>query len=140
MESKYKERAIKILVKHYGCDDIEDLRICFLENLESITMVLEAMCILAKEVEIRYKLEMITAIKQVLNLSKNDYTKEQVEELLQKQREYCAENAKLNNNPNNKEVFNDLGNVIYPEQYTIDYSAETIIINRNSILDAKLEI
>ena len=88
-ESKYKERAIKILVEHYGCDDIEDLRVCFLEEFESTTMILEAMCILAEEVEIRYKLEMITAIKQVLNLSKNDYTKEQVEELLQKQREYC---------------------------------------------------
>ena len=50
-ESKYKERAIKILVEHYDCDDIEDLRVCFSEDFDSTTIVLEAMCQLAEEVE-----------------------------------------------------------------------------------------
>jgi len=53
MENKYKKKAIEVLVSHYGCKDEEDLNKCFLANTESYTMILEAMCQLAGEVEVQ---------------------------------------------------------------------------------------
>ena len=51
MESKYKIRAIEILIEHYGCKDEGDLNRCFLNNYESYIMIVEAMCKLAEEAE-----------------------------------------------------------------------------------------
>lgn len=35
--------ALEILVEHYGCSDAEDLRKCFIDDVLSETMILEAM-------------------------------------------------------------------------------------------------
>lgn len=33
----------QILIQKYGCKDLKDLKKCFFENTESLTMILEAM-------------------------------------------------------------------------------------------------
>ena len=45
----YKEKTEEVLIKHYGCKDLEDLKKCFLTNIESETMIQEAMIEFAKQ-------------------------------------------------------------------------------------------
>jgi len=106
--SKFKKRAEKILIEHYGCKDKEDLNRCFLANVESYTMIVEAMCQAMEEVEEKQ-------LKWLKEIYKTDkvYTKEQVEELLAKQRELC-----------------------YQQGLTTIYET----IDKDSILNAKLNI
>jgi hypothetical protein len=85
MESKYKERAEKILFEERNVSYSKDG-----ECLEHKSLFIEAMCQLAEEVEKDLAKKLDTTLK-VNKL----YTKQQVEELLQKQRELCAKEVKL---------------------------------------------
>lgn len=70
------------------------------------------------------------------------YTKQQVEELLAKQRELCAEKARMSG----YDTINGKTELFIEDEYTIvdKEEQETIYvqinIDRNSILNAKLEI
>lgn len=115
MKSKYKLRANKILIARYGCKDEEDLKKCFLANTESYIVILESMCQLAEEVKYSTNEKWINSMKDGI------YTKEQVEELLQKQRELCLVNAKLNESYNG-------------------FTGKEITLDKNSILNAKYQL
>jgi len=45
-------KAEEILIKIYGCKDLEDLKKCFLDNTESLSMILQAMKEYASEVNL----------------------------------------------------------------------------------------
>lgn len=74
MESKYKERAIKILNKELGEDQL---------NAGITGEIIDAMCELAEEVEKEYKEKTLyNYLNCIKENNKTLYTKEQVEELL----------------------------------------------------------
>ena len=98
MESKYKERAKKLL-KESITDSNGD--ICRNYNEHDI---IEVMCQLAEEVEkeLNNKILFLDIMCKAKDKTIRDYyrktnlyTKEQVEELLQKQRELCSKEAKI---------------------------------------------
>lgn len=140
MKNKYEEKSLKLLKEHHSnCDG----NICREYNQSDI---IDAMCQLAEEVESKLTIilneaELIKAkhdtdslckyqgdyirfewLKDMINLHKTTnvqiYTKEQVEELLQKQRELCAEEVDLKHNAIG--ILSD--------------------IDKNSILNAKLKL
>jgi len=89
MESKYKERA-KELLKESITDSNGD--ICRNYNESDLIII---MCQLAEEVELKTT-EVCSdteALDLLMSQIKTMYTKEQVEELLQKQRELCAKSV-----------------------------------------------
>jgi hypothetical protein len=106
MESKYKERAKEIIDSYLTLGG-------FLSSAQGFDVLQTLMCQLAEEVEKNLAKKLDTTLK-VNKL----YTKKQVEELLQKQRELC-----------NKEA--------YCEEGVIGYTWQ---VNENSILNAKLKI
>jgi hypothetical protein len=120
MESKYKERTEIILFEERGVSYNKDG-----ECLEHKSLFIEAMCQLAEEVEKVYKDQLMFgedgSIQKV-------YSKVYVEELLQKQRELCAESAKI------KYLSDE-----YLKQANIR-QGENYYVSKNSILNAKLKI
>jgi 5'(3')-deoxyribonucleotidase len=120
MESKYKERA-NVLLNEYleKWNKVFDKAIkekepnCFYDD-----WIIDAMCKLAEEVE---------EITLFNKFGVKVYTKEQVEELLQKQRELCAEKVVTKIIKMQKTGTNAIGG----------YYSE---IDRDSILNAKLKI
>jgi hypothetical protein len=83
MESKYYDRAEQILFKERGVSINVDG-----DCLEHNSIFIEAMCQLVEEVEREIGIELNDVMRE-----EGIWTKNQVEELLQKQRELCAENA-----------------------------------------------
>ena len=122
MESKYKERAEQI-VKNFASISQETCEGYQYEN------VIEAMCQLAEEVE-KHTISMIGLAAGTSYL----YTKEQVEELLQKQRELCADKAfakgeGISLTTKNQNFY-----------WTFAGKIGKIIIDKDSILNAKLKL
>lgn len=113
--SKYKDRANEILesIANKNTDENGE-RIYYLWEVE------KAMCQLAEEVEITtyntlIKSKVIGKLEAMVN--QPYYTKQQVEELLQKQRELCVKEAT-----------------------TIHLGNNFVIVDDNSILNARLKI
>jgi len=121
MESKYKERAEELLIsREYEYSKLtprEKERVLYdlIGHGINTDDVIEAMCELAEEVE-NTLLNMSTKLLQA-KYPGCYFTKEQVEELLQKQRELCSEKVKF--------------------VYKTDAS---FVIDKDSILNAKLKI
>ena len=128
MESKYKERAEKLLkFVEYSA-----------KNTDGKYSYLVAMCELAEEVELETtRLCSDTGLDLLINQAKTMYTREQVEELLEKQRELSAEKAKFYGKNIDAPDLNEweLNNLLEEESYDI-----TILIDTHSILNAKLKI
>jgi hypothetical protein len=111
MESKYKERANELLLIHtnkYLITSIMDSKI------------INAMCQLAEEVN---KENFINFIRTV-----DLYSKEQVEELLERQRELSIANAKI-----------DYNSFFFKDGEKCLFKTDTFV-NKDSILNAKLKI
>ena len=164
MESKYAEKALKILNSIAKPKNVKN-------NALLTDEVLKAMCKLANEVEkdkvnellllncdtIRTFLNgdefnpfikpVISGLIQLLYSNKEFilkgvelsydksklYTKEQVEELLQKQRELCAEKARFNMLKNDKIICELL-------TYSCSEDIHWFNMNKDSILNAKLKL
>ena len=93
MESKYKERAKELLK-----ESITDSSGYICRNYNESDLII-IMCQLAEEVELETtRLCSDTGLDLLINQAKTMYTREQVEELLQKQRE-LSENAALQDKP-----------------------------------------
>lgn len=111
MESKYKKRA-ELVLNDYLEKWKNHLEASVDENIFYDDWIIDAMCQLAEEI---YN-EFIT----LHTLSRLFYSKEQVEELLQKQRELCAEESST---------------------VLVDYGfGEFREVDKDSILNAKLKI
>ena len=114
MKNKYKTRAEEIFNNIEWVDPVDSIP--WLKK----DCIIEAMCQLAEEVEkYQYYLNIITNIDFVANI----YIKEQVEELLEKQRELCAKEAKMTG-----------------IAYGNDKSISDYEVNKDSILNAKLKL
>ena len=121
MEHKYSKRAKEILDEQ---DILEFLKLD--EGMDE--EVIEAMCQLADEVEAAKMLNTVTKedIDKLSEFYENCigmYTKEQVEELLEKQRELCANEAKMTG-----------------IAYGNDKSISDYEVNKDSILNANLKL
>lgn len=90
MENKYKERAKELFHEHSKMVPI----LGSIEEYCDIDQAVKAMCQLVKEVEISTKKVYVDFITAMTNGTL--FTKERVEELLQKQRELCAEQTLTN--------------------------------------------
>jgi hypothetical protein len=114
MDSKYKERARKLLENDIFEVEGDEYIDTYAEN------ILNSMCNLAEEVEDTL-LNMSTKLLQA-KYPGCYFTREQVEELLHKQRELCSEVAKAS------EYWGD--NIVEPQ----------LVVNKQDIIDAKLKI
>jgi hypothetical protein len=129
--NKFKERAINIVdykepIKHF---DVLRMK----ETTPNVYMFfIEAMCQLAEEVEIEGNLKTCRTINELTN--GNLYTKKEVEELLQKQRELCYEKHYLERYVENSYCQS------YGEKEMPHLIQGNTRVNKNSILNAKLEI
>ncbi|MCK9429304.1 MAG: hypothetical protein M0R17_04820 [Candidatus Omnitrophica bacterium] len=126
--SKYKERALQILNEVYDKGYRSNYKTNYHEQC-----CIEAMCQLAEEVEKEFINKVTSEGKDLV--IKYGYTKEQVEELLQKQRELSSKNAKLILfTPFSQETDGDSVRSFHVhDNLTID-------IDEYSILNAKLKI
>lgn len=110
MKSKYENRAKQILT-----ESLEWLEGNYDMSEDETRSILKAMCNLGEEVERQLNVTLDGYSNQICI----GYTKQEVEELLQKQRELCVEKAELD---------------------TITLDAFYAIINKNTILNAKINI
>lgn len=138
--NRYKDQANKILenIANKNTDENGE-RIYYSWEVE------KAMCQLAEEVRYENDERWINSIQGGL------YLKKQVEELLQKQREYCFEKSKLSIRLDNKDfdeedenseefIYDTEESVFYIEKgCSYDNNAE-FSVDENSILNAKLKI
>jgi hypothetical protein len=134
MESKYKERAIELLIQKEILLN-KDLNTHFNLNLTRDTHVattkwiVDAMCQLAEEVEKVYKDPLMFGEEGSIQ---RVYSRAYVEELLEKQRELSAEKA---------DMCDENGNTI-STLYMYDEHTREIewTVNKDSIKNAKLKI
>ena len=129
MESKYKVRAEEILITSLEAQELTSDYINYLFKMYGTTFeaVNNAMCQLAEEV---HKEDFIDFIRTI-----DLFSREQVEELLQKQRKLCANNARLGEKD---EEFNEII-CHYKLPYLLN-NGNKLIIDKDSILNAKLKI
>jgi len=135
MENKYKDRAIELLVKKQILLN-KDLNTHFNLNLTrdthvaTVKYIVTTMCELAEEVEKSVQTRVIVDVYESIK-QESLYTKEQVEELLQKQRELCAKKAVFKCQKDSDKLPLGQGIHLKPLYYTID---------KDSIKNAKLKI
>lgn len=106
--NKYRQQALNTLIEHYGCQNEEDLRKCFLTNTESLEMILESFEKFGEELELSKTIEFVGLFKiendnhwkeleTMLSHLKERYTKEQVKSFLKQQRELSVMKAIIYN-------------------------------------------
>ena len=124
--NKYETRAKEL------CSTLFEGEDCTWEEDSIESDFLKLMLQLAEEVEYSTNVEWIKSMK-----NSNIYTKERVEELLQKQRELCAEKSEILEVKSEFTKGKGLKNI---KQYAFGNNNKNIIVNKNSILNAKLKI